>query len=539
MKKLIYLIVLALILGLVLTGCLLSNVGQVPTSEQSGISYLMKHTEEIPFVTDLIAGGGNPKSAIDVGDVLVWNDEDNLYVKYVITEGGWCLTETHLHVATTLEGIPQKNGNPPPGKFEYSTEHDPWPTEYIYEVDLGAWTSETLLYIAAHAVVVHVVEDECISVISDAGVKWLDLDGITWYNAVPSHVHSSWPAFPGAIWIWRTEHTDVVYEYDNVPQYATDPKYGWLFKKQVTLPDTAFDILGSIDINADNSYEFFLDGVFVDGEGTMHRDGPDGYEWETIKNYSLAVNPGSNELSFRVLNYFRTGTSTGNPAGLIFKADVCYDYIDQEETAWGSGEDFPGKNWATYFTYTVQEMPVVTPGYSGLTEAAGVRYKGDSTGNEIYLGLADLGVGNRVELSYPDVNNSWPDGTYTVTFAFDQAENKITTSIDGSEGLKSAEYDFDDLGHTPSCATTDWNTLDILVVDRLTTGAIAFNNVMLDSFPLGSFGTYDVSGAPGWSNWTVTGFDFSQSFTITGELMVEGWTGNELNKMQIIVGCLP
>ena len=35
MKKLIYLIVLALILGLVLTGCLLTNIGQVPTTEQT------------------------------------------------------------------------------------------------------------------------------------------------------------------------------------------------------------------------------------------------------------------------------------------------------------------------------------------------------------------------------------------------------------------------------------------------------------------------------------------------------------------------
>ena len=43
MKKLSYLIILALILGLVLTGCsLLSNVGQVPTSGQSGITYLTK-----------------------------------------------------------------------------------------------------------------------------------------------------------------------------------------------------------------------------------------------------------------------------------------------------------------------------------------------------------------------------------------------------------------------------------------------------------------------------------------------------------------
>jgi len=42
MKKLSYLIVLTVILGLVLTGCFLSNVGQVPTSEQSGVSYLTK-----------------------------------------------------------------------------------------------------------------------------------------------------------------------------------------------------------------------------------------------------------------------------------------------------------------------------------------------------------------------------------------------------------------------------------------------------------------------------------------------------------------
>ena len=43
MKKLYYLIVLTLILGLVLTGCLLSNIGQVPTTEQSGITYLTKY----------------------------------------------------------------------------------------------------------------------------------------------------------------------------------------------------------------------------------------------------------------------------------------------------------------------------------------------------------------------------------------------------------------------------------------------------------------------------------------------------------------
>jgi hypothetical protein len=42
MKKYFYLIIIALISSLVLTGCLLSNVGQVPSSEQSGITYLTK-----------------------------------------------------------------------------------------------------------------------------------------------------------------------------------------------------------------------------------------------------------------------------------------------------------------------------------------------------------------------------------------------------------------------------------------------------------------------------------------------------------------
>jgi hypothetical protein len=50
MKKFYYLIILTVILGLVLTGCLLSNVGQVPTSEQSGITYLTKGPLSINLV---------------------------------------------------------------------------------------------------------------------------------------------------------------------------------------------------------------------------------------------------------------------------------------------------------------------------------------------------------------------------------------------------------------------------------------------------------------------------------------------------------
>lgn len=61
MKKLYYLIVLVLILGLVLTGCsLLSNVGQVPTTEQSGIASLTKSDGDLdPTLVGLWHFDGN------------------------------------------------------------------------------------------------------------------------------------------------------------------------------------------------------------------------------------------------------------------------------------------------------------------------------------------------------------------------------------------------------------------------------------------------------------------------------------------------
>jgi len=191
MKKLFYLIVLALILGLVLTGCLLSNVGQVPVTEQSGITYLTKNTEQYPFVTDLIADGRD--SAIDVGDVLVWNDGDDLYVKYLITEPGWCLTETHLHVAESLELIPQKNGNPIPGKFEYKDEHN-CITVYTHEIPL-VWSIDVPLCIAAHAK----VQNDTVP------VGW-DSEG----NPISYWTETGWGAgfeFPGKNWATYFSYT--------------------------------------------------------------------------------------------------------------------------------------------------------------------------------------------------------------------------------------------------------------------------------------------------------------------------------------------
>ena len=96
---------------------------------------------------NLVAGGDQV-----VGSVTVTNDSTNIYVTFTTTDG-WSMTETHLHIANeSVDGIPQtKKNNPIPGQFDYSEEHVPSVTEYIYEIPLTELSGE--VFIAAHAVV--------------------------------------------------------------------------------------------------------------------------------------------------------------------------------------------------------------------------------------------------------------------------------------------------------------------------------------------------------------------------------------------------
>lgn len=113
------------------------------------------HSEEDALVTDLLTC-----QTIDAGDVIVWNDLNFLYVKY-IAQGDWVISGTHLSVKTSLNEIPQtKNGNPKVGHFEYKTTHNPSVTEYVYSIPLGPWTPETQLYLAAHAQISELLECE-------------------------------------------------------------------------------------------------------------------------------------------------------------------------------------------------------------------------------------------------------------------------------------------------------------------------------------------------------------------------------------------
>jgi hypothetical protein len=89
---------------------------------------------------------------IEVGTMQIINDQDYLYLNLYLNDG-WAATLSHLHIATSLAGIPQnKKGIPVPGQFEYSESYSPAKDMVSYQFpldDLGFEIGETM-YIAAH-----------------------------------------------------------------------------------------------------------------------------------------------------------------------------------------------------------------------------------------------------------------------------------------------------------------------------------------------------------------------------------------------------
>lgn len=104
---------------------------------------------------------------INAGNLVVWNDLDNLYIEYQITDPSQALQELHLWAGTDIEDCPQtKKDNPVPGQFPYyasATASKPYGYPYLVNpmyyllviplTDIGVDLSTDCgspLYIAAH-----------------------------------------------------------------------------------------------------------------------------------------------------------------------------------------------------------------------------------------------------------------------------------------------------------------------------------------------------------------------------------------------------
>jgi hypothetical protein len=336
------------------------------------------HTEDEPFVTDLIAGGGNTESAMDVGDVNVWNDDTTLHIKYVITDSAWCITETHLQVATSLDAIPQKNGNPLPGKFEENDEHD-CVTEvpYTYSLVDEGCAADADLYIAAHAVVQKAVgyEDPNLDNFAAALPAQVTMSVTYPYDGGPSYfpqttvsggtvldgTYEGWCADTDHDIYQNTNYTANVYSsYETLPaglvEYPENlDKVNWIINQgfvgqpssgcsdNYTYADVQRAIWALIEDNQSTSsigswpqcrVDEILAAAYSTGEGFT--PGCD----DQVAVILQPVDPNVQVITIAQVTF----ASVGVPCEPIF----------QYETAWGAGLDFPGNNWATYLTYTVQ-----------------------------------------------------------------------------------------------------------------------------------------------------------------------------------------
>ena len=291
---------------------------------------LRSHTEEDPFTTDLIAGQHE-----DVGDVSVWEDGHYLYVKYETT-GSWCLTKTHLHVATSLNGIPQVNGNPPPGQFTWQMPHD-CVTEHTYAIELE-WAPGTPLYIAAHAEVKKAIQEQpyyASAVFSSQQGKRKNGSSVPPDRSVPENgleLDSKFFSLGFGGWIIvefdcpirNGEGNDVVIWEETWGKYPLETADVYASKK-----GKKWTSLGT----ANNTVNL----------GTKNQH-PSEFDLGDLKSAKY----------IKIVDTTNPGIHGATADAFDINAVAALQDCIQEETAWGAGSDFPGANWATYFIYDVQ-----------------------------------------------------------------------------------------------------------------------------------------------------------------------------------------
>lgn len=334
------------------------------------------HTEGSPFVTNLIADGGGG-TGIDVGDVKVWNDNENLYVTYVITSPGWELTETNLSVATSLEGIPHStSGNPNIGHFQYSEPPDD-PTNQIYIIPLD-WPKDTELFIAAHAVVEIPCDLEALELAlpdqATMSVTHPFEGGPAYFPQViinpftgPTFLDGVYPGWcvntHSNISVATTYIADVYSSYDNnvsayIVNYENIDLVNWILNN---------DYVGkpSGQPSSEGGYEAYTFGdvqqaiwILIDrpfSHWTLYswsQERVDEIIDDAIANGQGFV-PGCDDFVGIILIPLDV---YGNPTIQPVIIKIRFG----SETAWGAGLEFPGSSWAMYFNYTTQGDYILT-----------------------------------------------------------------------------------------------------------------------------------------------------------------------------------
>ncbi len=309
---------------------------------------------------------------IEVGIVTVTNDDNYLDVKYEITEDGWGIYETHVHVGIDLEDFPLAGrwGNPVPGQFDYKEEHD-GVTEYTRRISLDDFEVEDELIIAAHAVVKKI---DCLPEVVNFNIRdWanpntfrivvedIGYDGLGWCADAGTRIESGASIFFNGYVYASTSLPD-----DAPECVATWPWGGinWILNNWETLGYSSGDaqiamwsLIHDYDFGEYGNTNFY--GL------TWNQDNVD----ELLSSVDPDFEPGPDDLVAVVLlvdnicpDYDPEDVppfvkDRGAAKQMVFiglpRKDTECEI--EEETAWADGSRFTEQgNWATYFEYTVQ-----------------------------------------------------------------------------------------------------------------------------------------------------------------------------------------
>ncbi|GEM_PF-2342689 len=319
--------------------------------------------------TPLIAGQHH-----EVGTVKVEIENSTMTVTY-LTEPGWYLSETHLHVAKSLDDFPlNPAGNPQIGLFDYGEENLSRSVAK-YEIELD--NDSDCYYVAAHAVVKG-LGDSNGTIDLEAFAKLLpetasiEVDHPNQNTDSYFKVHisdagilnGSWPG-----WCIETDAeivpgleppyvTNVFSSYDDVPGYEGEflMKLNWILNQNFVYTSSNGNgdfTYGDVQIAIWTIYNGF-DTFDDNAKKYLENTNPNPFSQSVIGTWKRErVNEILNQV--RDINEYFPGC--GDIIAIVFTHDD-QDFVIEyplaceygEETAWGQGCLFVERgNWAMYF----------------------------------------------------------------------------------------------------------------------------------------------------------------------------------------------
>lgn len=289
----------------------------------------------------LYAGQDEP-----VGSVVVTESGGQLHVAFEL-DAGYVMTESHVAVADSPDGIPNANGNPRPGQFAYKQTHTPPVTAFTYDIEDYPFGE---IVVAAHAVVV--AEDDIVA--APYYADWVvhvdqgpTKDG---GSVLPNRSNPEAGLEPGgAFWSFGFGGTiEAEFDCPIVNRDGTD-----LSIREITNGTYPREVVRVFARKkAKDPWTDLGDatnGRTIQGSGGSSA---------TVSEFDLGDLTSARFI--RLEDDTDSSAFDNYPNADAFDLDGigslqgCYD----SETAWGAGGgEFAGKNWATYISYETAPLP--------------------------------------------------------------------------------------------------------------------------------------------------------------------------------------